>query len=158
MTAHGVPTIADDVLATSIMSPSPICATADATCDAVLDLMVRHRVGCIPIVDAANHPIGMVSQRDVVEAVRVQRLPLRAAQLMMPLALTLGTHASIAHAATMMAIEDIHHLPIVDDVTGVVGVVSSLDVVRWLAANDGYLRTPCSTPSTERKACADGPS
>ena len=48
-------------------------------------------------------------------------------------------HASVAHAAAMMSLEDIHHVAIVADSGLLLGVVSSIDIVRWLAANDGLL-------------------
>ena len=41
---------------------------------------------------------------------------------------------------TMMHSDDVHHVPIVDDFDALVGIVSSMDIVRWLAANDGFAR------------------
>jgi len=35
-----------------------------------------------------------------------------------------------------MAIEDVHHVVIVADSGALVGVVSTMDIVRWLTAND----------------------
>jgi CBS-domain-containing membrane protein len=64
--------------------------------------------------------------------------PQTANELMMPLALTLGEHATVAHAAALMASEDVHHIPIVDDDGRMIGLVSTMDVVRWLAKNDGF--------------------
>ena len=55
----------------------------------------------------------------------------------MPIALTLGPRATVAHAAALMAREAVHHLPIVDE-GRVIGIVSSMDVMRWLAENDGF--------------------
>ena len=55
-----------------------------------------------------------------------------------PLAITLNTHATVAHAAAMMAMEDFHHLMVVGNDHALVGVVSTMDVVRWLARNDGF--------------------
>jgi len=55
----------------------------------------------------------------------------------MPMAFTLADHASVAHAAAMMNVEGVHHVPIVADDGRLVGVVSSFDIVRWLVTNDG---------------------
>jgi CBS domain-containing protein len=57
---------------------------------------------------------------------------------MMPLAITLNERSSVAHAAAMMAAEDVHHVPIVDVHGRMIGLVSSMDIVRWLARNDGF--------------------
>ena len=58
---------------------------------------------------------------------------------MMPLALTLGEHATVAQAAALMSLEDVHHVPIVADSGRLIGVVSTFDIVRWLATNDGFV-------------------
>ena len=58
---------------------------------------------------------------------------------MMPLAFTLDEHATIDHVAAMMSIEGVHHVPIVAESGCLIGVVSSLDIVRWLATNDGLV-------------------
>ena len=57
----------------------------------------------------------------------------------MPLAITLNLHATIAHAAAMMANEDFHHVMVVGPAGELRGVVSTMDVCRWLARNDGFL-------------------
>jgi CBS domain-containing protein len=61
-----------------------------------------------------------------------------AGTLMMPMSIALKDHATIAHAAALMASEDIHHLCVVDGEGRLVGVVSTMDLVRWLARNDGF--------------------
>jgi CBS-domain-containing membrane protein len=37
-----------------------------------------------------------------------------------------------------MAAEGVHHLPVIGDHGRVVGLVSTLDVTRWLARQSGY--------------------
>ncbi|HEX2691035.1 MAG TPA: CBS domain-containing protein [Kofleriaceae bacterium] len=145
-----VPTIADSVPATWIMSQEVICASEDLDVEALMDLMIRRRIGCVPVVDANGHPIGMITKFDLVEQVLAAKnsdasdSPLVAGKLMMPLALTLDEHATIAHTAAVMAIEDVHHVPIVADSGCLIGVVSTMDIVRWLAANDGFVRQDTS--------------
>lgn len=137
-----VPTIADLVPVRRIMSRDVVCAREDLDVGALVDLMVRRRIGCVPVIDERGRPIGMVTKTDVVE----QRLAaiahggspaMTAGELMMPLAITLDEHATVAHAAAMMAVEDFHHVAIVSDGGALIGVVSTMDIVRWLAANDG---------------------
>lgn len=148
-----VPTIADLVPVTEIMTRDVTCARRDLRVEVLAQLIVRDHIGCIPIVEAAGRPIGMVTKLDLVEQLLALDevatakdspcccglAPRIAADLMMGIAITLGERASVAHAAALMATEDIHHIPIVDDDGQLVGIVSSMDVVRWLAANDGFL-------------------
>jgi len=142
-----VPTIADLVPACRIMSREVVCAREDLEVDALMDLVMRRHIGCLPIVDERGHPVGMITKLDLVEYLLAARNPATAppvtsaGQLMMPLAITLDEHASVAHAAAMMSVEGVHHVPIVSDGGGLIGVVSTMDVVRWLAANDGVLVT-----------------
>ena len=139
-----IPTIADSVPATWIMSRDVICAREDLDVDALVELMVRKRIGCVPVVDHDGCPIGMVTKQDLIEMrlARDSDTPpaLATRQVMMPLAFTLDEHATIAHVAAMMSVEGVHHVPIVAESGCLISVVSAFDVVRWLAANDGLLR------------------
>jgi CBS domain-containing protein len=102
-------------------------------------------------VEDPGRPIGMVTKLDLLERlIATESLdpehpaapglpPETASDLMMPLAITLAEHATVAHVAALMARESIHHIPIVDGSGRLIGVVSTMDVVRWLAANDGFI-------------------
>jgi len=139
-----VPTIADIVSVTDIMSRGVTCATREFRSEELARLLVRSRIGCVPVVDGDGRVVGIVSKLDLVEQLLAMEPPAErrtAGELMMPIALTLGPHATIAQAASLMANHDVHHVPIVNDSGGLVGIVSSLDIVRWLAANDGYGKT-----------------
>jgi CBS domain-containing protein len=136
------PTIADQIPVRQIMSSEVICACEDLDIAALIDLMTRRRIGCVPVIDERGRPIGMITKLDLVEhliAVRAgcERRPTVAGELMLPLALVLDERATVAQAAALMAVEDVHHIAIVADSGALIGVVSTLDIVRWLAANDG---------------------
>ena len=140
-----VPTISDLVPVTEIMTRAVTCAGRDLSADTLIELMLREHIGSIPVVDEAGAPVGMITKHDLVEQLLVSDAEdidvfVTASELMMPLAITLGTRASVAHAAALMAAEDVHHVPIVDNSGRLVGIVSSMDVVRWLAKNDGFAR------------------
>jgi len=146
-----IPTIADQVPVTEIMSRETTCAHRDLEAATLVDLMVKSHVGCIPVVEDPGRPIGMVTKLDLLERlIATESLdpehpaapglpPETASDLMMPLAITLAEHATVAHVAALMARESIHHIPIVDGSGRLIGVVSTMDVVRWLAANDGFI-------------------
>lgn len=147
----GTPTIAGLVPITTIMSREVICARPDLPTETVVDLIVNNYIGCVPVVDDDGCPIGMITKRDLVEplANRVNTAnetpcwrdlaPRTAEELMLPLALTLDEHATVAQAAAIMALEDMHHIPVVSAKGRLLGMVSSLDIVRWLARNDGIV-------------------
>ena len=138
-----VPSIADLIPVTQIMTREMSCACLDLDVERLAELIVRDHIGCVPVVNELGGPTGMVTKSDLVELLatigrRSDCMPRTARELMMPLAITLGARATVAHAAALMALEDIHHIPIVDDDGCLIGIVSSMDIVRWLAANDGF--------------------
>jgi CBS domain-containing protein len=148
-----IPTIAGLVPATDIMTRDVVCALPDLPIGTVIDLLVNNYIGCLPVVDDDGCPIGMITKRDLVtpmanltsdadEAPAWSTLaPRTAEEAMLPLAFTLDERATVARAAALMAAEDLHHVPIVSAKGRLVGLVSSLDIVRWLAQNDGVLPT-----------------
>lgn len=124
---------ADDAPVSQIMSTHVTCATPDLPLAALIELVVHKRLGCVPIVDERCHPVGMVTKYDLVEQIVTpppQLVP-HAADVMMPLAITLGDDATVTHAASLMASEDMHHVLIVSH-RKLVGVVSTMDITRWI--------------------------
>jgi acetoin utilization protein AcuB len=51
-----------------IMSHSPITLTSQATVADAIGLFLEHSVSCIPVVNEAFRPVGIVSWRDVLRA------------------------------------------------------------------------------------------
>jgi CBS domain-containing protein len=130
------PTLADRIAVSAIMTRDVVCARPDLGVGALTTLLIRNHIGCVPIVDDLGRPTGIVTKLDLVE----RTWPgLIASDVMMPLAITLNEHATIAHAAAMMSLEDVHHLMVVGSDHALVGVISTMDIVRWLARNDGFL-------------------
>lgn len=152
--AARVPTTAGLVPITEIMTTDVICVRRDLDTERVIGLVLRNYIGCVPVVDAQGLPIGMITKRDIVEQLACvlqassdadedplpRRLAARTAEdLMLPFAFTLDEHATVGRAAALMATEALHHVPVIAASGMVIGMVSSLDVVRWLARNDGLV-------------------
>jgi CBS domain-containing protein len=128
---------ADEVPVTEIMTPQVVCAYPDLDLKVLIDVMIRDRLGCVPVVDDRGQPIGMITKLDIVEhlAVPTQKRDTLVADVMMPLAISIDERATVAEAAALMSSEDTHHLMIVSG-RRLVGVVSTMDITRWLARND----------------------
>jgi CBS domain-containing protein len=132
-----VPTVAKFVPIADVMTRDLVTARADTTTARIVELLRRKHVGCVPIVDDLGRPIGIVTKLDIVECMGDGRMTAR--ELMMPFAFTLGASATVAQAAAMMSKEAMHHVLVVNDDRTLLGVVSTLDIARWLAQNDGLL-------------------
>lgn len=115
---------------TEVMTRATITARGDASVESLIAIMTDHHVGCVPIVDNAGRPIGIVTKLDLIECRDETRKTAR--DVMMPHAMTLAPADTLAHAAALMSQEGFHHLLVVDG-DRLVGVVSTFDVTRWVA-------------------------
>jgi CBS-domain-containing membrane protein len=131
-------TIADGVPITAVMSRRLVCAYPDLPIVALARLLIDEHVGCIPVIDHRGHPQGIVTKSDLVEQLASPATwSFKTAQdIMMPLALTLDERATLAHASSLMTLEDLHHVMVVSCDGRLIGVLSAKDVVRWLVDND----------------------
>jgi len=138
MPTRCVPTVADQVPITEIMTRDLVSARKDQPVAELVRQMLRGHFGCIPVVDERGHPQGIVTKTDLIELIAkpAHLASATASDVMMPLAIVLDERATIAHCAQMMTLEDFHHVMIVGSGGALVGVVSSQDIVRWLVAND----------------------
>jgi CBS-domain-containing membrane protein len=121
-----------------IMSHEVVCVRRDLDATLILPLLTALDVRVLTVVDDAGRPLGMVSRSDA-----LQHGPAIAGatveDVMMSMAFMLEETASLSQAAALMSYEEVHRLPVVSSEGRVVGVVSALDVARWLAQHDGYV-------------------
>lgn len=139
-----VSTSADCVPVTEIMTRNVVCARQRLPVKTIVRLMIRNHISCVPVIDERGRPRGMVTKSDLIEMLedvdaRFEIETRTAEEVMMPLAITLDDKATVAHAASMMAIEGFHHVMIVAQSGVLIGVVSSQDVVRWIVQHDHLL-------------------
>lgn len=116
-----------------LMTRNPTYCLADATLDDVARKMRDGDVGEIPVVDQARHPIGVVTDRDiVVRTVAAGRNPLevRAQDCMTAPAVVIGEDASVKDCAHLMEREQIRRVPVVDASGVLCGIVALADLER----------------------------
>lgn len=116
---------------TDAMTSYPITARPDASVDSLIELMTSNHISCVPIVDEERRPTGIVTKLDLIECAKDGRTSAR--EVMMPHAMTLQSDASLKSAAELMSREGFHHVLVVDQSRALVGIVSSLDITRWVA-------------------------
>lgn len=122
-----------------VMSRKVVCARAEMDASEARRRMLERGVGGMPVVDAWGRPVGMLSKSDLVEH-EVTTAPGRASvgDIMMPLCFSLPPDAPIAQAAALMAYEGIHRVVVIDRSGHLVGMISALDVARWMGLAGGY--------------------
>jgi CBS domain-containing protein len=111
-----------------VMARDVVCVTTELGLEALRALFLDRRISGVPVVDANGFPIGVVSKTDLL------RQPPRATvrEVMTLVAFTLEETQPLADAIKLMAIEQVHRVAVVDQSGRVIGMLSSLDVVRWL--------------------------
>jgi CBS domain-containing protein len=172
---RGLPSAADHTPVTAAMTEEVVCLRPEVSMAAVARLFLDRHIGGAPIVDADGKPLGVITKTDLLrhfldddesEEVVALRVRLRdgvqaplgrgfhptrvagftAGEVMTPTPLTLSEKATIAQAAALMAYEVVHRLLILSAEGNVVGLVSALDVLRWVAQHEGYLVSDSPTP------------
>jgi CBS domain-containing protein len=133
---------ADHATLASIMTTRVICVGPELSVVALAALFLERGISGAPVVDDVGRPIGMVSKTDLVREHRgaADSHERRTVEdIMMPVAFCLRPHEAVAKAAALMAYENVHRLPIINAQGQVVGVVSPIDVMRWMARRHGYV-------------------
>jgi CBS domain-containing protein len=122
----------------TIMARKVICARPDMDASDARRRMLERGVSGLPVVDTWGRAIGVISKTDLVEhEITSDSGRVRVRDIMTPLVFALGQNASIARAAALMAYEGVHRILIVDESGHLVGLVTSLDVARWLGNSAG---------------------
>ena len=117
----------------SIMTRKVVCARPEMDASLLRARLLEHGVSGAPVVDDWGRVLGVASKTDLVEhEITGERGRKTVGDIMMPMAFTLPAEASIGQAAALMAYEGVHRVVVVDAKGCVVGLVSTLDVVRWL--------------------------
>lgn len=131
------------------MTPDPVTVSPDAILFEVQALFRRHRCRHVPVVGEDGRPVGIVSDRDVLEVVspfvdtaseaerdkRTIERPVR--ELMTPAPHTAAASTPLAEAAERMVTDVISSLLVIDEAGRLVGILTARDVLR---ASAGLLR------------------
>ena len=115
----------------SVMTANPACCSADTPLRDVARMMVDNDCGQIPVVDAANMPIGVVTDRDIaVRIVAAGRDPASccASDCMTTPVTTVSADSSLADCCERMETSQVRRVPVVAADGSLCGIVSLADV------------------------------
>ena len=102
------------------------------TVEAVVRVLTDRGIGAVVVLDAADRPLGILSERDVVHALAANgaaALAMTAGALMTRALKTATPRTTVSEAMAMMTSGRFRHLPVIED-GALVGLVSIGDVVR----------------------------
>jgi CBS-domain-containing membrane protein len=123
-----------------VMVLDVIVVRANAPLEQAAELMDRHHISGLPVVDAAGTLVGVVSQTDLVRARSTEYLwanwpGLAVRHLMTSPPITVRRSTPLSVAAARMERHHIHRLVVVadDDETLPIGILSTTDLVHDIA-------------------------
>jgi acetoin utilization protein AcuB len=134
------------MLVKDCMSTPAITLTPETPYQDALKLMRERKIRRIPVVDAQNHLVGIVSERDLLHAAPSPATSLSVWELnyllwrlqlgdvMTKKVATVAPNMPLVEAARLMLDKKIGGLPVVDEQTHVVGVITESDIFRTFVA------------------------
>jgi CBS domain-containing protein len=124
-----------EVQVQTIMTPLPLqTSSPSSTIKELADQMNKHGRGAIVIVDNKNHPIGIITERDIVRrVVSAGKDPnkVAASDIMSKPVISVDPEMSVHNAALTMTKYKIRRLPVVRD-TVLYGIVTAGDMAKML--------------------------
>ena len=108
----------------------PVVVRTDTSIRQAVEIMSEQRIGSLVVVDAADRPVGVFTQSDVVRRVVVKECPLDhpVAEVMTTEPVTLPDDARAYDAMFAMASNGIRHVLVVDGAQKLAGVISERDL------------------------------
>jgi len=118
-------------IAREVMTPDPACCSPHTRLDQVAKMMVQNNCGEIPIVDAGDHPVGVVTDRDIVcRVVAEGKNPVAytAETCMSQPVITVRADEPIEDVVLTMEKHQIRRIPVVDERGCCAGIISQADL------------------------------
>lgn len=131
-----------------VMSPSLVCVGPELDLATVAAEMLAQSIGGCPVVDDDGRAVGFVSKTDLLCASVKRPRQVRASprssrrrpdgprvrDVMTSVLFSVAASASLAEGVELLARSGVHHLVVEGEDGKAVGVLSAMDVVRYLAS------------------------
>jgi CBS domain-containing protein len=116
------------------------CVRSDVKIETVIDLLLDDGIRALPVVDETRRLVGIVSKTDLLRPRGTGDSKTKVvADIMTSVVHGLPEDAPVAYAISLMAFEGLHEVPVVDQESHVIGMVTATDALRWVAKALGYV-------------------
>ncbi|MFC8272712.1 CBS domain-containing protein [Streptomyces sp. NPDC057271] len=119
-----------------LMTPTAVSVRPDTPLKEIARLLDEFDITAVCVVDEANHPLGVVSERDLVRHQATGGGGNSAGELMSSPAVPARPEWNVVRAARVMDRRGIKRLPVVDEEGVVVGVLSRSDLIQLFLRRD----------------------
>jgi CBS domain-containing protein len=123
----------------AIMTEKVLTIGSDAKIADTASLIVEKRIGGLPIVDAGEVLVGIVTERDVMKVLSSERSPRLVEEIMSTSLKVTGPETPIGEATKEMITHHFRRLPVVkDDV--LYGIITATDIMKYLGTGQVFQR------------------
>ena len=115
---------------------SPLRVELETSLEDAIQMMRNHGIGCVLITDAGGKLTGILTERDLLQRVAGKSLDLGqciVGDFMSPAPESSKPDHPLGYALHRMIVSDIRYLPIVDSSDRPAGIISSRDIVAYMA-------------------------
>ena len=125
----------DDIFVARLMTTDLQTVGPDALVEDAAERMKTHGVGSLVVVDEGGGLVGILTTTDFVDVVARSKPKAETTveRYMTTDVVTATAQVSIREAADRMLANDCHHLPVVDEEEGVIGMVTTTDLAAYLS-------------------------
>jgi CBS domain-containing protein len=131
----------NEAVVSDVMTRDVLCAREDTSIQSLADVLLARGLSGAPVTSDKGRLVGYAAMTDIARAMTeggVVADETGVGEIMTPAAYAISERTPLAQAAALMAYEAVVRLPVVSDRGEVVGLLSALDIVRWLACRGGY--------------------
>lgn len=129
-----------------VMTRTVVTTTPSAPVRLLTGLFGLHRIGAVPVLDAEDRVVGVVSRKDVTAGPRPGRtaslhlVEIVARDLMTTPAVTVHPEQRVKEAARVMERRHVDRLPVVDPEDRLIGIATRRDLLRVFLRTDEEVR------------------
>jgi len=148
-----------EALVDSIMRRKPETVDPDTTVTTAASLIAKRSEQCL-VVARDDLVVGIVTSTDMIEkviAVGANPTEVYVRDIMSTPVITVNVTASIKEAATIMSDYGVRKLPVIDESGALAGVITSLELARWLAKMNDFQNPALNALAVLKAEGNDGP-
>ncbi len=124
-----------DVFVGRLMSSPVVSVTADTPAQEAATRLLDRDISSLVVTDAENDLVGILTTTDFVRMIADETVAAETtvADYMTTSVVTVTANDSVDAVAETMVQRGFHHLPVVDDESGVIGMVTTTDVTAYVS-------------------------
>ena len=128
----------DDIFVARVMTPEVYTVDGETLVEDAANAMLDRGIGSVVVVDEDNRIEGILTATDFVRIVAERKPKDRTpvSRYMTEDVVTADAQDTIQTVAEIVTDNEFHHVPIVDDAEGVIGMVSTSDLASYLSEQE----------------------